>query len=95
MVYFLRDVRGILCISKEALKALTEGFIHQVEKYVHDNNDDKIKISLWNLPEADLFLEAVVSVWQFAERQVMLPLLDELLNFCYTHRIEIPNFLAA
>ena len=35
--------------------------------------DDKIKISLWDLPETDLSLEAVISKWQFAERQVMLP----------------------
>ncbi|MHA1401978.1 MAG: hypothetical protein ACTSQE_16625, partial [Candidatus Heimdallarchaeaceae archaeon] len=35
--------------------------------------EDKIKISLWDLPETDLSLEAVVSKWQFAERQVMLP----------------------
>ncbi|MBA7698868.1 hypothetical protein ES703_107551 [subsurface metagenome] len=40
--------------------------------------DDKIKISLWNLPETDLSLEAVVSKWQFAERQVMLPITDRI-----------------
>jgi chromosome segregation ATPase len=34
--------------------------------------DDKIKIGLWDLPETDLSLEAVVSKWQFAERQVVL-----------------------
>jgi len=33
MVYFLRDVRGMDCISKEALKGLTKGFVQRVEKY--------------------------------------------------------------
>ncbi len=36
-------------------------------------NDDKIKISLWDLPQTDLTLETVISNWQFAERQVVLP----------------------
>ncbi len=34
---------------------------------------DKIKISLWDLPQTDLSLEAVISKWQYAERQLMLP----------------------
>jgi site-specific DNA recombinase len=59
-------------------------------------NDEKIKISLWDLPQTDLSLEAVVSKWQFAERQVVLPLLDQFRTYCYTHKIEnIPSFLVA
>lgn len=34
---------------------------------------DKIKISLWDLPETNLSLNAIVSNWQFVERQVWLP----------------------
>ena len=41
-------------------------------------NDDKIKISLWDLPQTDLSLEVVVSKWQFAERQVVLPIADRI-----------------
>ena len=37
MVYFLRDVRGLDCISKEALKGLTKGFIQWVEKYARED----------------------------------------------------------
>ena len=37
MVYFLRDVRGIPCINKEALKGVTKGFIQRVEKYAQEN----------------------------------------------------------
>jgi chromosome segregation ATPase len=39
---------------------------------------DKIKISLWDLPQTDLSLEVVVSKWQFAERQVVLPIADRI-----------------
>ncbi|MBA7516572.1 hypothetical protein ES705_08620 [subsurface metagenome] len=54
MVYFLRNVRGIQCISKEALKELTKGFIHRVEKYSQEQqvllltaerNDSKLSIA--------------------------------------------------
>ena len=38
MVYFLREFRGMKCISKEALKDLTKGFIKRVEKYVEENS---------------------------------------------------------
>ena len=38
MVYFLREFRGMKCISKEALKNLTKGFIKRVERYVEENS---------------------------------------------------------
>jgi len=38
MVYFLREFRGMKCISTEALKNLTKGFIQRVEKYAEENS---------------------------------------------------------
>ncbi len=45
-----------------------------------------IRIELFYLPAIDNCTK---------ERSEMLPLLDDLRNFCYTNKIEIPNFLVA
>jgi len=37
MVYFLKEFRGVKCISTEALKNLTKGFIQGVECYAEEN----------------------------------------------------------
>lgn len=44
MVYFLRELRGIKCISKDVLKRLTGEFIQRVELYTEKRGIPLIRV---------------------------------------------------